>query len=103
MLLIPHLQRLHHQRISKLKLHHLTVTNNAPKNFPLGMTTVLWTTVDVSGNTDNATQTVTVKDTTPPKVTPPKDITIEATSAKDNVVDIGKANATDTVGVASIT
>src|SRR2546426_173973 len=84
-------------------LQHVTVTNNAPKTFPLGMTTVLWTTVDVSGNTANATQTVTVKDTTPPKLTPPKDITIEATSAKDNVVDIGKANATDTVGVVSIT
>src|SRR3989449_2266007 len=84
-------------------LQHVTVTNNAPKTFPLGMTTVLWTTVDVSGNTANATQTVTVKDTTAPKLTPPKDITIEATSAKDNVVDIGKANATDTVGVVSIT
>src|SRR3989442_2780498 len=84
-------------------LQHVTVTNNAPKTFPLGMTTVLWTTVDVSGNTANATQTVTVKDTTAPKLTPPKDITIEATSANANVVDIGKANATDTVDAVSIT
>src|SRR2546422_1352096 len=81
----------------------VTITSNATKTFPLGKNLVLWTATDGAGNKANATQIVDVVDTTPPKITPPKDITIEATSAKDNVVDIGKANATDTVGVASIT
>src|SRR5438445_474045 len=81
----------------------VTITSNATKTFPLGKNLVLWTATDGAGNKANATQIVDVVDTTPPKLTPPKDITIEATSAKDNVVDIGKANATDTVGVVSIT
>src|SRR2546425_1205273 len=81
----------------------VTITSNATKTFPLGKNLVLWTATDGAGNKANATQIVDVVDTTAPKLTPPKDITIEATSAKDNVVDIGKANATDTVGVVSIT
>src|SRR2546427_5646081 len=83
-------------------LQQITVTNNAPKTFQLGMTTVTWTAMDASGNTANATQSVIVKDTTPPSILVPKDITIEATNLKDNVVNIEKANATDAVSVISV-
>ena len=83
-------------------LQQITVTNNAPKTFQLGMTTVTWTAMDASGNTANATQSVIVKDTTPPSILVPKDITIEATNLKDNVVNIEKANATDAVSVTSV-
>ncbi len=83
-------------------LQHVTVTNNKPETFQLGMTTVTWTAVDTSGNTANATQSVIVKDTTPPSILVPKDITIEATSLKDNSVPIEKANATDAVSVVSV-
>src|SRR5579885_3238258 len=74
-----------------IDIEQVTVTNDAPKSFPLGMTTVTWTAKDTSGNTANATQTVLVKDTTAPKLTPPANITFEATSVSDNAVSIGNA------------
>ncbi|WP_197706545.1 HYR domain-containing protein, partial [Candidatus Nitrosotalea okcheonensis] len=73
----------------------ITVTNDAPKQFPIGLTTVTWTAKDTSGNISNGTQTVLVQNTTPPKLTVPAGITFEATSLKDNLVPIGNATATD--------
>jgi Ca2+-binding RTX toxin-like protein len=37
----------------------VTITNNAPATFPLGVTTVTWTAVDARGNTKTATQRIT--------------------------------------------
>jgi Ca2+-binding RTX toxin-like protein len=37
------------------------ITNNAPEVFPLGETIVTWTVVDMFGNMENQTQTVTVQ------------------------------------------
>ncbi|MDE1845069.1 MAG: HYR domain-containing protein [Thaumarchaeota archaeon] len=73
----------------------VTITNNAPSVFPLGKTVVLWVATDQSGNKANATQTVTVKDTTAPKLTVPTNVTFEATSLKDNTVPFGNATAAD--------
>src|SRR5207245_104882 len=73
----------------------VTITSNATKTFPLGKNLVLWTATDGAGNKANATQIVDVVDTTPPKVTPPKDIKAEATSLTDNAIDLGNATATD--------
>lgn len=42
-----------------------SVTNNAPSSFPLGGTTVTWTVTDSSGNTNSATQLVTVVNPNP--------------------------------------
>jgi hypothetical protein len=36
------------------------VTNNAPTVFPIGVSTVVWTAMDASGNSATATQTVTI-------------------------------------------
>ena len=47
--------------------------------FPLGTTTVTCTATDYAGNTASLTFTVTVRDTTPPAVAVPRDITAEAT------------------------
>jgi len=38
----------------------LTMTNNAPAQYPKGVTSVIWTAVDTSGNTATCAQTVTV-------------------------------------------
>ncbi|WP_276500655.1 CBM96 family carbohydrate-binding protein [Terrimonas pollutisoli] len=38
-----------------------SVTNDAPSFFPVGTTTVTWTVTDIHGNTNTATQTVTVQ------------------------------------------
>ncbi|MDE1770994.1 MAG: HYR domain-containing protein, partial [Thaumarchaeota archaeon] len=73
----------------------VTVTNNAPNQFSIGLTTVTWTAKDASGNTSNGTQTVLVKNTIPPKLSVPANITFEATSLTDNTVSIGNATATD--------
>src|SRR5574340_786066 len=73
----------------------VTITNNAPSVFPLGKTVVLWVATDQSGNKANATQTVTVKDTTAPKLAVPANVTFEATSLKDNTVPFGNATAAD--------
>ena len=58
-----------------------------------------WPATDASGNTASAFQSVTVQDTTPPVVTPPADITVEATGPT-TAVALGTATATDIVDVA---
>ena len=49
----------------------VTVWNNAPAQYPQGVTTVTWTAQDPSGNTATCAQTVTVIDTQPPAGAPP--------------------------------
>src|SRR5207302_4725788 len=73
----------------------ITIANNAPSSLPIGKTLVTWTAKDAAGNISNATQTVDVVDTTAPKITPPKDLKVEATSLTDNTVSLGNATATD--------
>jgi hypothetical protein len=51
-----------------------SVINNAPANFPLGVTTVIWTVADGSGNTAIATQTVTVTDNVFPTISAPANV-----------------------------
>jgi hypothetical protein len=72
-----------------------TISNDAPANgFPEGSTTVTWTAVDASGNSGTATQTITVSAPAagPLTITPPADITQEATAAFSTVA-IGNAMA----------
>jgi hypothetical protein len=64
--------------------------------FPLGTTTVACTAGDAAGNTAHASFHVTVRDTTPPLVAVPADITAEATGAAGAAVGY-TATATDTV------
>ena len=71
-----------------------TITNDAPESFPLGTTVVTWTATDSGGRATTATQTVTVRDTTPPVVTAPPDVTAEATGPL-TTLDVGAATATD--------
>ncbi|CAE6505020.1 Outer membrane phospholipase A (fragment) [Candidatus Nitrosotenuis uzonensis] len=80
-----------------------SITSDAPSVFALGETIVTWTATDSSGNSATATQKVTVIDTTAPTIVPPVDVTTEASSANANVVDLGVAQATDAVTIASIT
>jgi hypothetical protein len=67
----------------------VTVSNNAPATFPIGITTVTWTAKDVANNTSTATQTVTITPLTALSVTSTRSIscsgpnsgTITATAA----------------------
>jgi hypothetical protein len=54
----------------------VTVTNDAPSTFPLGVTTVTWTATDPSGNTATCIQSVTVADDIPPTLTVPANIVV---------------------------
>lgn len=78
-------------------------SNDAPESFPIGMTTVTWTAVDTSGNISTDTQVITISDTTPPIITPPSDLIIEATTSSGMPVAIGDATVSDVIGIDSLT
>ena len=65
--------------------------------FALGTTTVDCSATDTAGNTSSGSFTVTVRDTTAPVVTPPANVTAEATSASGAAVTYGAASASDLV------
>ncbi len=77
-------------------------THDAPATFPVGLTTIIWTAVDAAGNKNTATQTVTVKDTTPPVINAPVNVEVEAT-AFESIVAYATPPVTDIVGVVSLT
>ena len=76
--------------------------SDAPPVLPLGATTLTWTATDAAGNAATAEQLVTVLDTTPPALEVPADATAEAASPDGTPVDVGAPNASDAVGVASV-
>ena len=80
-----------------------SVANNAPASYPLGATLVTWTVTDGSGNTTTGTQQVVVRDTTPPTITCPADVTVfaNAGSTATNVV-LGSPATGDNCSVASV-
>ncbi|MEK6944697.1 MAG: hypothetical protein AABW55_04585, partial [Thermoproteota archaeon] len=80
-----------------------SITNDAPAVFPLGDTVVTWTATDSSGNLVNATQTITVVDTTAPTIETLPLITVEATSLAANPVLLATPKAQDSVSNVIIT
>ncbi len=78
----------------------LTISNNAPADYPVGSTPVVWTALDANNNSTSLTQTITVVDTTAPVVTPPADLVVVSTGLL-TPADLGIATATDAVGVVS--
>ena len=80
------------------------VTNDAPQPLPLGTTHVVWTARDASNNTASATQTVSVVDTTPPRITCPGAVTAECTGpGVASGVNVGTALDTDVCGTVQLT
>ncbi|MFZ5988766.1 MAG: HYR domain-containing protein [Bacillota bacterium] len=75
-------------------IFEVTITNDAPVDFPIGTTIVTWTATDANGNVITEVQNVTIVDTTKPVLTIPNDITVEATAVR-TPVDIGIPSATD--------
>jgi HYR domain len=65
--------------------------------FGLGETAVICTASDETGNTGTDSFTVTVRDTTAPKLTVPADLVVEATGADGATVAYGDVSATDIV------
>ena len=83
----------------------VSLTNDAPLLFPVGITTITWTATDAAGNAGTAVSTVTVQDTIAPVVTAPASTTFEATAPLTplTAANYGDATATDAVGVISLT
>ncbi len=80
---------------------NVTITP-APPLYPIGETRVVVTATDLSGNTAEESLLITVRDTTPPVVTAPADVTVVATGLL-TPVNLGEATAYDAVGVVAIT
>jgi len=80
-----------------------SVTNDKPITFPFGSTTITWTVTDTSGNISQATQVVTLIDTTDPEIIAPSDIVVEATDLSGTMIELGEATAHDVMGIASVT
>ena len=76
-----------------------SVTNDKPITFPFGSTTITWTVTDTSGNISQATQVVTLVDTTDPEIFAPSDIVAEATSLSGTMIELGEATAHDGTSV----
>jgi hypothetical protein len=82
----------------------VSVSNDAPAAFALGVTTVTWTARDGAGNTATATQRITVTDQTRPDIVAPADLTVPANEGCTAVnVNLGQATAADNCHVASLT
>jgi hypothetical protein len=77
----------------------IRLRNDAPSTgFPLGQTLVTWTAADAVQAIATDTQTVTVRDTTPPSLSVPEDVSATQQSGQTNTaVDLGVATATDMV------
>ena len=79
------------------------ITNDAPKVFQFGLTTVTWTISDDAGNIATIQQEISLVDTTVPSIIVPSDIMTEAVSNDSNIVDIGFATGSDSIQLAEIT
>ena len=82
-----------------------SVSNNAPAQFPVGSTTVIWTATDLSGLTAISTQIVTVIDNQPPTIICPPTVMVNAIIGQTYATGIilGSAITNDNCGVASVT
>ena len=74
------------------------IKNNAPASslYPVGVTEITWTATDSTGETATAVQKVTIKDSTPPALVLPDNISVWATSQIGSVVSFAPT-ATDLV------
>lgn len=79
--------------------------NNAPAQFGLGQTTVIWTVTDKAGWTATANQIVTVTDNEHPTITAPDDVTVNTNTGVNYAtgVALGSATAHDNVAGVKIT
>jgi gliding motility-associated-like protein len=81
-----------------------SVVNNAPTNFPVGTTQVIWTVIDNSGNSSTALQTVTVIDAINPTIIAPVAVILNANaSCVAFNANLGSPVTADNCAVASIT
>lgn len=81
----------------------LTYSQASGTPFPLGTTTVNMFALDAANNLGTRNFKVIVQDTTPPVISSPPNVTLNATSPSGAVVNYSAATAADVVGVSSLT
>ena len=85
----------------------VTITNNAPVTFPVGVTTVIWTAKDGSNNTATSTQLVTIIDAQPPTITAPASLVLDNQPGQcgraKSAITLGNPITADNCGVTSVT
>lgn len=74
----------------------VTVTSNATSSYTVGTTIIQYNATDLAGNTASAYQYVTIRDTTPPALSLPVQVMVQATGPSGAQVAF-LANATDLV------
>jgi gliding motility-associated-like protein len=81
-----------------------TISNNAPTTFPIGATTVTWTVTDAAGNSNTATQVVTIVDNTNPTIVAPASVTANLTTGCTTTgIVLGTPITADNCTVANVT
>ena len=80
-----------------------SVTSNAPASFPVGVTPVTWTVVDVNNNTNSCVQLVTIVDNQLPQIICPANIVTNATVDCSQVVTWADPAATDNCTITNMT
>jgi parallel beta-helix repeat protein len=80
----------------------LTVTNNAPSQFPVGVTTVTWKLKDANGNSKTCTQTVTVTGGVSLSISCPPNKTVSANAGKCYATNVNLGTPV-TTGCGSLT
>jgi uncharacterized repeat protein (TIGR01451 family)/gliding motility-associated-like protein len=83
----------------------VSVTNDAPAIFPIGITTVTWTVTDGSGNIETCEQLVTVTDIEFPTIVCPTDVAVntDADECTASGVILGTPTTDDNCTVVSVT
>jgi gliding motility-associated-like protein len=83
----------------------LTITNNAPAEFLIGTTTVIWTVTDNAGNTTTCEQLVVVEDDEDPVLVCPPDVTLQNNDPGqcNAFVSIAEPVVSDNCGIATVT
>jgi gliding motility-associated-like protein len=80
----------------------VSVTNDAPAVFNVGVTVVTWTATDASGNTATIIQLVTVIDNINPIATAPAGVTANTAGSCDVAVILSAPVSSDNCGVVSV-
>ncbi len=81
-----------------------TVTNNAPATFPVGITTVTWTVIDINENSATCQQTVTVIDNEPPIINCPANVSVNNDPGKCYAtITLAQPITQDNCGVGTVT
>jgi len=83
----------------------VSITSDAPQNFPVGVTKVTWTAVDTYGNSSTAEQLITVTDNQKPTIQAPAAVSVVNNNGLcyATISSLGSATVADNCGIASVT